>query len=635
MNNHQVEIILQYLKMPTNYAVILSGGYGIGKTYFFRGELKPEIEKIPTLLDASRNYRAVHISLFGIKSLEDLHISILFELHTYLKNKRLAMGYGIFKSLARSIAVLKTSSDIDPILDDLEKSFAKSKPIEYKDLLICFDDIDRRGKSFALSEFIGFVNQQVEIEGAKILLIANSDQLSSQEEDWLVMKSKTVGRQIDFVQDFNVALLSMIESYGKQWNHYVEFLKIHIDRFKEFLEANQGNLRNFEYFLGMFHRIFSEFCNQHVKQGEIEENIRKRLIVAMDFTLVICIEHRTGSLSGEILEKLKRIQARIENRRLSLALGRLNGSNKETSDKNEDQFLEKIYSLYIDKRVWFFSQTILDYVLGRQLFSIGQLMIEMDLEELYLKKSNEDTPPDPYAIHTSQTLDMPLSAYKLEVNKILQSIDKGLYKMHLYESIFTLILDNGNPLRLNADKLKDRIIRGINKVATTVGLDPHHFRGNHIDKNREYAEELIEIQKACIKKIEEDGLQAKNIAEQMEFEQVRKLWNSDVSGFFDRISAQNCIVRWKPFWHNFSKVKYYSKIRGLKNSQIALLAGYSKDRFDSRNSTILKPELPFWKGLKDYLESHPLKKDIRKKYWIDMLLKRISVGIRDIEASAE
>jgi Cdc6-like AAA superfamily ATPase len=39
------EIVDLYLKMDTNYALLITGDWGIGKTYYFRNVLKETIKK--------------------------------------------------------------------------------------------------------------------------------------------------------------------------------------------------------------------------------------------------------------------------------------------------------------------------------------------------------------------------------------------------------------------------------------------------------------------------------------------------------------------------------------------------------------------------------------------------------------
>jgi len=72
MNNDQIEIVLQYLKIETNYAIIITGNYGVGKTHFFKHELEPKIRELSIGRDERKKYVPIHISLFGYKSLDEI-----------------------------------------------------------------------------------------------------------------------------------------------------------------------------------------------------------------------------------------------------------------------------------------------------------------------------------------------------------------------------------------------------------------------------------------------------------------------------------------------------------------------------------------------------------------------------------
>ena len=72
MNSDQIDIVIQYLKIETNYAVIINGQYGVGKTHFYKNELDPKIKETSLAKDDRKKFTPIHISLFGFKSLEEI-----------------------------------------------------------------------------------------------------------------------------------------------------------------------------------------------------------------------------------------------------------------------------------------------------------------------------------------------------------------------------------------------------------------------------------------------------------------------------------------------------------------------------------------------------------------------------------
>lgn len=81
--------IKQYLQIETNYAIIISGDYGIGKTYYIKNKLFPEVKKI-NIPNSSKEEKFIPIliSLFGAKSIESIQDAIFFELYTIFKKKQ-------------------------------------------------------------------------------------------------------------------------------------------------------------------------------------------------------------------------------------------------------------------------------------------------------------------------------------------------------------------------------------------------------------------------------------------------------------------------------------------------------------------------------------------------------------------
>ena len=159
MQENLTEIIKQYLKIETNYAVIINGNYGIGKTYFFKDSLFPEISNISLPNNEDKKYTPIHISLFGIKSIEDLQTQIFFGIYPILKKRSLKLAAGIGKSLIRGIANLNGLGDINDYFADLDLN-AKDW-INYDELVLCLDDIDRKSDSLNIKDTLGFINTLV------------------------------------------------------------------------------------------------------------------------------------------------------------------------------------------------------------------------------------------------------------------------------------------------------------------------------------------------------------------------------------------------------------------------------------------------------------------------------------------
>ena len=74
-------IIIEYLSKQTDYAVQIVGSWGYGKTYHYRNNLKKLISNTSVHSDNSKHYKPIYISLFGLKSIEDIATKIVLEFY--------------------------------------------------------------------------------------------------------------------------------------------------------------------------------------------------------------------------------------------------------------------------------------------------------------------------------------------------------------------------------------------------------------------------------------------------------------------------------------------------------------------------------------------------------------------------
>ncbi len=289
MNTDQIKTIKNYLKVETNYAVILNGKYGIGKTHFFKEVLTPEIRKIPTSENEQKNYIPIHISLFGYKSLEDIQSAIFLEIHSWLKTKGGRLASGITKTIARGIVRLNGLGNIDNYIEDINP---KSQDlIDYNQLIICFDDLDRKHPSLELSEVFGFINSLVENQEAKIIIITNSDFLEK-ESNYAEIKEKVVGASIEYIPNPDKVFDQIIETRYKGEKEYLSFLIKHKELILQSIALNENNFRNLIYFLSHFRSIFSELDLSFQNNKNLSSSKNQKFEAVLIFALAVSIEFK-------------------------------------------------------------------------------------------------------------------------------------------------------------------------------------------------------------------------------------------------------------------------------------------------------------------------------------------------------
>ena len=180
----------------THSAIMLTGAWGSGKSYYIQNVLTKELNKC--------NHDVAIVSLYGLKTIADLNKSIYLELRAKKTLKKLAskkknketkknnklfnwlskhgkeaasgtalLGKTIIKGVAGFFNVPVEFSD-----KDLEKLYTS---INLNGKLIVLEDLERSG--IDIIEIMGYVNNLVEQDGVKVLLVANENEIIRYKKD--------------------------------------------------------------------------------------------------------------------------------------------------------------------------------------------------------------------------------------------------------------------------------------------------------------------------------------------------------------------------------------------------------------------------------------------------------------------
>ena len=171
MTNEELNsYILHYLtEDKTNSAIMLTGDWGTGKSYYIQHSLKPFLEK-----DENGKHSCVIVSLYGLKDTAEISKSIylgtrLKFLNTVSESAATAKfaGRTIVKGLAGFFGV-----DLSQNEEALIKLY---ESVDLTGKLIVLEDLERSG--IDILEVLGYVNNLVEQDGVKVLLVANEEEI--------------------------------------------------------------------------------------------------------------------------------------------------------------------------------------------------------------------------------------------------------------------------------------------------------------------------------------------------------------------------------------------------------------------------------------------------------------------------
>ena len=170
-----VESILDYIRSDyTDYAIMINGEWGSGKTYFWNHKIRKKIESMQI---NGKKYTTIYMSLYGISNLEEISKKIFIET-TQLMDKNLKKFMNS-NSQTTIPEYAKTGLDMANFFGVTQNG----DKIDYKeffstdDKILCFDDLERANVD--VIDILGYINNFVEHDHIKTIIICNEKELST------------------------------------------------------------------------------------------------------------------------------------------------------------------------------------------------------------------------------------------------------------------------------------------------------------------------------------------------------------------------------------------------------------------------------------------------------------------------
>lgn len=174
------EFFLHYVNDDkSKSAIMLTAPWGTGKSYYIQNNLKPFLES-----KKNGKHKCIVISLYGLTNFFEVSKAIYVENHVKTKNRKkkngkyearkskgLATGIIIGKTVVRYVAN-RFNVDIACSDRDLKKLF---ESVDLSGKLVVLEDVERSG--IDILDVMGYVNNLVEQDGVKVLLVANEDEI--------------------------------------------------------------------------------------------------------------------------------------------------------------------------------------------------------------------------------------------------------------------------------------------------------------------------------------------------------------------------------------------------------------------------------------------------------------------------
>ncbi|MBF0675514.1 P-loop NTPase fold protein [Pseudomonas sp.] len=287
LKNEASQFLNYYLdeNIDTEYAVMLDGPWGAGKTHFIKKYLRDRAIRLAITDKPSYLYA----SLYGINSTSEITDQFFTQAHPIL-NSKASRIFGIIASKALNGLVgteVNSAGENNSVIQDMV--------MKLDGKVLVFDDLER--SSMSISDVMGFINTYVEHEGLKVIMLANEtdipkDQLATYNRQ----KEKLVGKTIQVQSDPIEVIEKLIERMR------LDSVKQTITREKSallstFLASKKTNYRNLRVILSEYERLVD---NVDSRLQDSPEAMKQLLL----YMVATGHEYRSGELDVQIMEAL-------------------------------------------------------------------------------------------------------------------------------------------------------------------------------------------------------------------------------------------------------------------------------------------------------------------------------------------
>lgn len=281
-----VESILDYIRADyTDYAIMINGEWGSGKTHFWNNKIRNKIESMQ--LNGKR-YTTIYMSLYGISNLEEISKKIFMET-TQLMDKNLRK-FMTSKGQETIPEYAKTGIDMANFFGVTQSS----NKLDYTDFfatddkVLCFDDLERANVD--VIDILGYINNFVEHDHIKTIIICNEKELSTKlKSSNLEMKTFIATYLLDKQNELNKTDKPMVEKIQDKIEHVFDKANDY-ERIKEKLIGE-----TFEY-APKFDYIINGILMRYENNPDLIRFLRENT------KLIINTFHRSGTRNLRILK---------------------------------------------------------------------------------------------------------------------------------------------------------------------------------------------------------------------------------------------------------------------------------------------------------------------------------------------
>lgn len=345
-------VVKDYLKREhTDYAIMIDGVWGCGKSFFVENDLTCSIRNhdCPNT-DPSKKYIPVIYSLYGAESAEKIQLDIRRKIILSIPepdNKKKKAFHKSHHSKTESVFFTIIGGFADHFGIDSKRLVSLFNLINIpKNIVLIFDDLER--SKMSAKEVLSVVNQFAERQKIKVIVICNE---TKEDNDYKQFKEKT----IRYTLRYSPSTEEKFDNIVKEWfknksSSYQSFIVFHKTLILEIFRLGEcTNLRTLIFVLDIFEKIFKEITDR-----QFAEDFLKGYL---SFACIYSIEYK----SGAVLDDLAWL-ASYTTPYTTATIFDIARSGYEKNDEEKNPFIERIsrYGDYL--KTSFSSKAIAHYI---------------------------------------------------------------------------------------------------------------------------------------------------------------------------------------------------------------------------------------------------------------------------------
>ena len=637
-----VESILDYIRSDyTDYAVMLNGEWGSGKTHFWNNKIKKKIESMQ--LNGKR-YTTIYMSLYGISNLEEISKKIFMET-TQLMDKNLRRFMNS-KGQETIPEYAKTGIDMANFFGvtqngnklDYAEFFATD------DKVLCFDDLERANVD--VIDILGYINNFVEHDHIKTIIICNEKELATKlKSSNLEMKTFIATYLLDKQNELNKSDKPMVEKiqdkiehvfdkandyerikekligetfeYAPKFDYIINGILMRYENNPElirFLRENTGiiistfnrsgtrNLRILKHALNDFKKIY-EMVNK--SYSNTSNRVMQTMLI---FTIAVSFEIKAGKITKEKFINIKD----NEEYKSILVSSRILMDNRQFYIKEFDQ--NYYYNFKSEYRFFKF----IEYYVRTRIFDMKLFKENMDTIRNTVDTENL---PSYKRLLTEEYWKISDNEFEAVIEDIIEDVKEGKIKLIDMVKIFAYFsyFSRKGLIKYDLKTLKSMFFNGMN----ISSLTSEYCSNIEEELGKIAIEEVEEYMEEILKHFHKLNDQLLDKMYREKAEEIMKCIPMKMEQFYEKFDRECMKV---PIFKYYDPFQLFQRISCASNEDIVLIKEKLLDRAN-RYTKQIEPEMKNIKQFKQIVDDYIKGKESTIKI---VMLKEFSKSLESI-----